>query len=577
MDPNFPAQQPVNKTVADILLEEGILNSDTLQQLKIDSANKGISIDTLLLQSNTVPPQKYYEARAKSIGVAYVSIASMPFSPEALGFIPKNLAERNTLIPFAYEKETNSLSVAMADPLDFETINFIKHKTGLNVKAFQGIPDEINESIKTQYTVGLVGEVKEALKEREQITKIKTFDKESIKDTINDAPIAKIVSTVLEYAMKSRSSDIHIEPFEDRVRVRYRIDGILYERLSLPLGVAQAVVSRIKILSDMKIDEHRTPQDGRFNFKFGEEEVDLRVSVLPTVYGEKIVMRLLRKSGGVPSLQELGLRGTALKNLEASILRPHGIIIVCGPTGSGKTTTLYAVLSKLNTTRVNIMTLEDPVEYQIQGINQVQINPEVGLTFAKGLRSFLRQDPNIILVGEIRDNETTELAIQAALTGHLVFSTLHTSNAAGTLPRLLDMGAETFLLASTMNAIVAQRIARKICDNCKYEYIPPQELVAEIQKVLGDLMPPNPSGQVKLYKGKGCEACGDSGYLGRVGIFEVMSVSEKIAKLVLQKADAATIENQAKEEGMITMKQDGFLKVLSGTTTIDEILRVAEE
>jgi type IV pilus assembly protein PilB len=568
--------QQNNKTVADILLEENAINPDQFNQLKLDAVNKGTDLDKLILESKAVSEDKYYEARAKLIGVPFVSIEHLPFSPEALGFVAKPVAERNRLIPFAIDKQTSTLSLAMANPLDFETINFIEQKTAQHVKAYQGVPSEVDTAIRDQYTVGLVGEVKEALKEHEEFNKVKTFDKKSIEQTIKDAPIAKIVSTILEYAMKSRASDIHIEPFEDRMRVRYRIDGILYERLSLPLGVEQAVISRIKILSDMKIDEHRTPQDGRFNFKFGDEEVDLRVSVLPVVYGEKIVMRLLKKSGGIPTLNDLGLRGIALKNLEASMLRPHGMIIVCGPTGSGKTTTLYSVLSKLNTTRVNILTLEDPIEYQIQGINQVQVNPEIGLSFAAGLRSFLRQDPNIILVGEIRDEETTELAIQAALTGHLVFSTLHTSNASGTIPRMLDMRAETFLLASTLNAVLAQRIARKICTNCKMEYTPPQELVNEIKTTLGDLMPKETQ-EIKLYRGKGCEQCGDSGYIGRIGIFEVMPVTEKLSKLILQKSDANTIEEEAKQEGMITMKQDGFLKVVEGITTIDEILRVAEE
>jgi type II secretory ATPase GspE/PulE/Tfp pilus assembly ATPase PilB-like protein len=411
----------------------------------------------------------------------------------------------------------------------------------------------------------------------EKINKVKTFDLQSISEVIKEAPIAKIVSTILEYAVKSRASDIHLEPQEDRVRVRYRIDGILYERLSLPLGVSEAVISRVKILSGLKIDERRTPQDGRFNFKVSDEEVDLRVSSLPTVFGEKIVMRLLRKSGGIPTLMDLGLNGTPLRTLEAAMLRPHGIILVCGPTGSGKTTTLYAVLSKLNTTRVNILTLEDPVEYQIPGANQVQINDDVGLTFATGLRSFLRQDPNIILVGEIRDKETTELAIQASLTGHLVFSTLHTDGAAGALPRLIDMGAETFLLASTINATMGQRIARKICTHCKVDLIPPAGIAEEIKKVLGNLMPTRPNEPLKIYKGTGCEVCGDSGFLGRVGIYEVMPITDGIAKLILERSDSTTIEAQAKKEGMITMKQDGYLKVLAGVTTIDEILRVAQE
>lgn len=563
-------------TVADILTREERISQEQLQTLKMEAARSGINIDKALLERKVVSDDAYYEARAKLIGIPFVAVATLPFSPEALSFVPKSVAERFNIVPFAFDKATKNLSVAMADPLDLESINFLRQKTGMNVLVFQGVPDEIKSAIQNQYTFGLVGEVKAALKETEQINKIKTFDQQSISQVIKEAPIAKIVSTILEYAIKSRASDVHIEPQEDRVRVRYRIDGILYERLSLPIAVKEAVTSRIKIMSDMKIDEHRTPQDGRFNFKFGDEEVDLRVSALPIVWGEKIVMRLLKKSGGVPTLAELGLRGTGLKTLEANILRPHGIIIVCGPTGSGKTTTLYSVLSKINTSRVNISTLEDPVEYQIPGANQVQINPDVGLTFATGLRSFLRQDPNIILVGEIRDKETTELAIQASLTGHLVFSTLHTSSAAGALPRLVDMGAETFLLASTMNACVGQRIARKLCNDCKTTYNPPQEIVQEVKTVLGSLLS-RQDGEVKLYRAQGCEHCGHSGYVGRVGIYEVMGVSPTIARFILQKSDAATIEEEAKKEGMITMKQDGFLKVLDGITTIDEVLRVAQD
>lgn len=573
--PNLNIDQ--NRTVTDILFEENILNEDQYNRIKLEAANTASSPDKLIIRDKLVNDDQYYEARAKLIGAPYIALSALPVSPEALSFVPKAVAERFGALPFAYDKDTSSISLAMAEPLDLEAITFIRQKTGLAVHAFQGVPDEIKNAIQVQYTVGLVGEVKQALAETEQINKVKTFDTKSISQVIKEAPIAKIVATMLEYAMKSRSSDIHIEPQEDRVRVRYRIDGILYERLSLPKAVQDAVISRIKILSDLKIDEHRTPQDGRFNFKFGEDEVDLRVSVLPISFGEKIVLRLLKKSGGIPSLTDLGLQGTALKNLEVSILKPHGIIIVCGPTGSGKTTTLYSVLSKLNTARVNISTLEDPVEYQMPGINQVQINADVGLTFAVGLRSFLRQDPNIILVGEIRDKETTDLAIQAALTGHLVFSTLHTASAAGTLPRLLDMGAETFLLASTMNAVMAQRIARRICSHCKISYKPPREIVKEIRQALGTLMIQKDDDAVELYKGKGCDECGSSGYYGRVGIFEVMPISETIAKMVLEKKDANTIEERAKKEGMITMKQDGYLKALDGVSTIDEILRVAQD
>ncbi len=566
-----------DRSVAKILLEEGIITTEQYNQTKNTAVSQESTIDQALLSSKIVAENQYYEARAKLIGVPFVSISSLPFSPEAISYVPKSVAERFSIIPFAFDEEKNILSIAMADPLDLETLNFIKQKTGsANISSFQAIPSEIKSAIQSQYAVGLVGDVKQALAETKEISGVKTFDQKSLNDVIKEAPIAKIVSTILEYAIRSKASDVHLEPQDDRIRVRFRIDGILYERLSLPLGVKEAVISRIKILSDMKIDEHRIPQDGRFNFKFGDEEVDLRVSTLPIVGGEKIVMRLLKKSGGIPTLAELGLRGAALRSLEAGILRPHGIIIVCGPTGSGKTTTLYSVLSKLNTTRVNIMTLEDPVEYQISGANQVQINPEVGLTFSTGLRAFLRQDPNIILVGEIRDKETTDLALQASLTGHLVFSTLHTSNAASTLPRLIDMGAEPFLLASTMNVIIGQRIARKICPDCKKDYVPARELIAELRKNLGPFLTKKDN-EIKLYRGEGCESCGHSGYQGRVGVFEVLTISENVAKLILSKSDAQNIEAQAIKEGMITMKQDGYLKVIEGLSTIDEILRVAQE
>ena len=565
-----------NQSLADILFSQKLLTKEQYDDIKVKSASKAVSEETIIDSLGIIPEEKIAEAKAKLLDIPFVDLSTASFSPEALGFVPRAVAERFSLIPFAYDKKNQTLSVAMSNPVDLEAVTFVREKTNLTLKTFASSKTDVEKAINQQYRQELVGEVGEAIKETEDRGKIKTVDTNQIAQIIKEAPIAKIVSTILEYAVTSRASDIHIEPQEDRVRIRYRIDGILYDRLSLPKSVQEAVISRIKILSDMKIDEHRTPQDGRFNFRVEDKEVDLRISVLPTVFGEKIVMRLLRKSGGVPSLEELGLSGPSLKNLETSMLRPHGIIIVVGPTGSGKTTTLYSVLNKLNTTRVNIMTLEDPVEYQMPGINQVQINPAVGLTFATGLRAFLRQDPNIILVGEIRDNETTELAIQAALTGHLVFSTLHTSNAAGALPRLVDLGAERFLLASTMTAVLGQRIVRQICTHCKVSYTPLPQIVAEMRNVLGKLFPPA-NGELKLYKGKGCDECGGSGYLGRVGIFECLPVTDKIATLVLGDTDSSTIEKEAIAEGMITMKQDGYLKVLRGVTTVEEVLRVAQE
>lgn len=572
---NSPALSDGVRSVVDVLFADRLLTKEQYEDVKVKSATQGQSQIAVLQSLHVVPPEKISEAQAKLLGIPYISLSTVSFSPQAISFLSRAVVERFLLIPFQYDDRTKTLSIAMANPIDLDAMEFVRQKTGLNIKSFASSPVEVKNAIYQQYSQGLVGEVGEAIKESEEFTKKPVVDSKQIAQIIHEAPIAKIVSTILEYAVGSRSSDVHIEPQEDKVRVRYRIDGILYDKLSLPKDVQNALTSRIKILAELKIDEHRAPQDGRFNFKVGEEEVDLRVSTIPTVKGEKIVMRLLRKSGGIPTLSELGLAGPALRSLESAILRPHGVILVCGPTGSGKTTTLYAVLSRLNTTRVNIASLEDPVEYEIPGVNQVQINPAVGLTFVSGLRSFLRQDPNIILVGEIRDKETTDLVLQAALTGHLVFSTLHTSNASGALPRLMDLGAESFLLASTVNAIVGQRIARRICPHCKESYPPPEQLLLEMKSILGNLFPQETD--IKLYKGKGCEECGHLGYIGRLGIYEVLTASDKISHLILEHADSKTIEKEALAEGMITMKQDGYLKVIAGETTIEEVLRVAQE
>lgn len=569
-------QLPEHKTIIDILLEDNLITKEQYDDIKVKSASQGVSGASIIESMDIVSEKKLAEEKAKLLGVPFVSLETTSFDPQAISFVPKVVVERFCLIPFLYDEKTKTLSIAMSNPVDLEALQFVTQKTGLTIKSFAASEEEVKKAIKNQYSQEIVGEVGEALAETEVYKKVKTVDSKEIAKIIKEAPIAKIVSAILEYAVVSRASDVHIEPQDDRIRIRYRIDGILYDKLSLPKNVQDAVISRIKILSELKIDERRTPQDGRFNFKISGEEIDLRISVLPTAFGEKIAMRLLRKSGGVPPLDELGLNGSSLRNVETAILRSHGIILVCGPTGSGKTTTLYSILSKLNTARVNILALEDPIEYQMAGVNQVAVNPTVGLTFATGLRAFLRQDPNIILVGEIRDKETNDLALQAALTGHLVFSTLHTSNASGALPRLLDLGAENFLLASTINAILGQRIVRRICVNCREEYVPLPQILEEIKKTLGKIFPQT-STEVKLSRGKGCDQCAKSGYLGRIGIFEALPVTPKIANLVLESADSARLEKEAIQEGMITMKQDGYLKVLHGITTVEEVLRVAQE
>ncbi len=562
------------QSIIDILVSDKVVPGDIGQKVKVEAYNTGIPEHEILLKRRLANEEQIAQARSKLLGVEFVTLHGKGISPEILSLIPEPVARRYTVFPFSSDPKTGELYLAMDDPLNLQVIEFIEKKAGKRVKSFLALPQDIKNAIDEQYSQNLSTEVTEALKET-VAPDVNTIDSKQIGEIIREAPIAKIVSTILEFAMKSRASDVHIEPEEKETRVRYRIDGILTEKLALPRKVHDAVVSRIKILAQMKIDERRIPQDGRFNFKMGNDEVDLRISTLPTVWGEKVVMRLLKKSGGVPKLPELGLRGIALKNLEAQISRPHGIILVTGPTGSGKTTTLYAVLSRLNTVKVNIVTLEDPVEYKIAGINQVQINSGAGLTFATGLRSFLRQDPNIILVGEIRDQETADLAVQAALTGHLVFSTLHTNNAAGAIPRLMDMKAEPYLVVSSLNGVVGQRICRKLCQYCKVAISPPAEVVEDIKKVLGSLYKPN--SDMKIYRSQGCSKCNKTGYLGRVGIFEVLPVSGKIAHLILQRASSQDIEKQAIEEGMITMKQDGYLKVVEGITSIEEVLRVAQD
>jgi type II secretory ATPase GspE/PulE/Tfp pilus assembly ATPase PilB-like protein len=559
------------------LVKDNVIDETTASKYEIESIQLNLPIEEFLLQQTNIKKEIVLKTKADFLNVAFVDIATAAIDPQALSLIPESVARRYSVAPYSYDPKNEIISLATADPLNIGLSDFLEKKTNKKIQLALADDEDILKAINLSYSQGLSPEVKEALKEvtptrHEQVAN-------AASTTIREAPMAKIVNTILEFAVKSRASDIHVEPQEIKTRVRYRIDGILQEKLALPKGIHDSLVSRIKILSEMKIDEKRIPQDGRFGFKLGVEEVDLRVNTLPTVNGEKIVMRLLKKTGGLPTLTELGLRGTQFKDLEESISKPYGIILVTGPTGSGKTTTLYSILTRLNKPSVNIVTLEDPVEYQISGINQVQINPQAGLTFATGLRSFLRQDPNIILVGEIRDKETTQLAIQAALTGHLVFSTLHTNDAATAIPRLIDLGGEPFLIASVLNASIAQRIVRRICPYCTEQYEPPEEIKSQIKEVLGDLLPKQykDGEKIVLSRGKGCNECNLSGYLGRIAIFELLKVTSAINKMIVQEASAKDVENLARKDGnLIIMKQDGYLKALEGMTTIQEVLRVAE-
>lgn len=571
----------IYKNLRDVLLASGLIDQAKAEEINLQQLKTGETEEEIIKQMRLVSDDQLVRAKADFLRVDFANLDEIGFSPEALALVPESVAQKYKIVPYSLDPKDKVLSIAMVNPLDLETVEFLEKKTGLKVKVAISTEKQITGFINEKYVreKGITSEVSKALDERK---KDETAVVEAAKKVSAEAPVAKIVTTILEFAVKSRASDVHIEPQEENVRIRYRIDGILQEKYLLPRNVHEAVVSRIKILSSLKIDEKRVPQDGRFFFSADGNDVDLRVSTLPTTYGEKVVMRLLKKSQKVPTLPELGLRGLALRNLQDAIERPHGIIIVCGPTGSGKTTTLYSVLDKVATARVNVVTIEDPVEYQMKGVNQVQVNTQAGLTFSSALRSFLRQDPNIIMVGEIRDTETAELAINASLTGHLVFSTLHTNDAAGVPPRMLDMGVEPFLLVSSLTCVVGQRVLRKVCTNCVTDMEIPPETEAELKNTLGPIYKmiqdklSKDGKPLRIPKPVGCEKCNSTGYLGRIAIYEVMPMSEKIAKLVVEKVAASEIQKQAMSEGMLTMKQDGYVKVLEGVTTMDEVIRVAQ-
>lgn len=559
------------------LVEAGYLDQVAADRLELESLQTGKEIETLVLSYNLAPKDALLSAKAKCLNVQSVNIENTAVNPAAINLISRNLAMHYKIIPYQVDLVNKVIKVATGDPLNLNLQNFLEQKTGYHVTLCLGYPQDIEKAIPTAYTQSLAPDVTQALANNQEpkVEGQPTSPKDQKSKNISESPITKIMDTILQFASQSRASDIHIEPQTNQTRVRYRIDGILQEKLVLPAAIHESLVSRLKIMSGLKLDERRVPQDGRFSFKANDTEIDVRVSTLPLVFGEKIVMRLLRKSGGLPTLPELGLQNMNLKLIQSAIEKPYGIVLVTGPTGAGKTTTLYSILTILNKPTTNIVTLEDPVEYQIAGINQVQINPQAGLTFATGLRSFLRQDPNIILVGEIRDGETTQLAVQAALTGHLVFSTLHTNNAATAIPRLIDLGAEPFLISSVLVASIAQRIARKICERCKIQYKPAAEIQQQVsQTIFGKSVERTDS--ITLYKGTGCDACDHTGFHGRIGLFEVLTVSSAVNKLILQHSSAEAIEAQAVADGMLTMRQDGYLKALSGYTTLEEVVRLTD-
>lgn len=585
----------------------GKINGDQLKALRQQEKSEKRPLQDLVIRNNILSEKELTKLYAEEIDVPFVELDVSTIKRNVLKLIPERIAQQYRAIVFDVDENDNKL-LAMSDPDDIQAISFLQKQLGTNLRVHIATANQIQSALDL-YRGNIGSELTKVMSEEETFTdEVEAVSEEEVAE---DSPIAQTVNLIIEYGVKSSASDIHIEPRESYVVVRYRIDGVLREANKLPRKVLASLVSRIKILSNLKIDEHRAPQDGRFKIQFAGMTYALRVSTLPIIDGEKVVMRILNESSKPATLEELGYWGVSLRTIKHAIMQPHGMVLVTGPTGSGKSTSLFSVLSMLNSPSVNISTVEDPIEYKVVGANQTQVNPQAGMTFGSGLRALLRQDPNIIMVGEIRDGETAGLGVQAALTGHLVFSTLHTNNAATCLPRLLDMNIEPFLIASTVRAVVGQRLVRKLCIDCRESYTPDEAAIADLRKAFSITTPEdmakihaleqdalkeglgatNPSktnkastaelsttekGFTKLWRAHtdGCETCNHTGYKGRAGIYEVLDNNEAIQRLIVSGGTSDEIQRIAIEHGMMTMQVDGVVKALRGQTTIEEILRV---
>lgn len=641
-----------------LLVANHLATEKKLEEIEKSATEQHVSFQDHLIARKIINEKDLVKIYGQAIKIPYVDLSQVEIKKDLLSKLPEKVSIRYQAVVF--DQKEDALYLAMADPLDVQAVQFIEKQLGYSTKLFIASTSDIVQALDL-YKEGLSSEISKVIKESEDISIEEgqiddSASAENVQEIIQEAPIARAVSIILEYAVKSRASDVHVEPREGFIQVRYRIDGVLHDTMSLPRQLLSAIVTRIKILANLRIDEHRIPQDGRIKVKIGTKIISIRVSTLPIVDGEKVVMRLLDESNKAPTLEELGYSGTALLGIKNALAKPHGMLLVTGPTGSGKSTTLYSAISMLNSMEVNISTVEDPIEYRIPGVNQTQVNTKTGMTFASGLRALLRQDPDIIMVGEVRDTETAEMAVHAALTGHVVLSTLHTNNAAGCLPRLLDMKVEPFLISSTVNAVIGQRLVRRLCPDCREAYqvskeqieeivkafdldrnflysTPPKETVkivekqvnnfaekvipapkiseaktsildqiskdpsiinrsmkdaeAENSKTLREQIFIHPDEDQKaaaghdlsltLFKGVGCKKCGQTGYIGRVGIYEVLEVSDKIGEMIIAHSQTDEIEKEAIRGGMITMAQDGFIKSLIGITSVEEVLRVTRE
>jgi type IV pilus assembly protein PilB len=572
------------------LTDSGLVTRAEVTAAEKETDDKGGSIGDVLVREGKLTPDDLRRVQAYILGIPFVDLKGQKIDFGVLSLIPEPIARKHNIV--AFRKTESGIEVAMLDIDDLEAIDFVRKKVGVRVLTRLTDADSI-KGVLLQYQKSLKAEFGDLIQEEAKSiqaiaeTEDNPASEKDLKKLAEDLPVVRIVDTLLNHAIIQSASDIHIEPLENQLLVRYRIDGILHDAMVLPRDSAPGITARIKVLSNLKLDEKRLPQDGRFKIQQENEKVSFRVSTLPTYHGEKTVMRLLRESSGGYSLESLGFHGYSLESLHDATKQRVGMILVTGPTGSGKTTTLYTVLDILNTPDVNISTIEDPVEYQMQRVNQTQVKPEIGLTFAMGLRALLRQDPDIVMVGEIRDGETASLGINAALTGHLVLSTLHTNSAAGAIPRFVDMGAEPFLLISTVNVIVAQRLVRKLCGTKEKYTLSKAEIdalgkKADLDKILKALLDENivPKGtdwdKVTFYKPKPSSEC-DEGYKGRIGIHEVLKMTSAIRDLTVNRAPAEQIEAQARKEGMLTMLEDGIFKAANGLTTIEEVFRVVSE
>jgi len=572
-----------SEELINLLVQNKLITAEQLLEIKkLPEYNN--SLEEALIKSGLINVEDLIKFKSKVYNLNYRSLIGVEISDQVLNLISAEVAENYKIVCFEVDK--NKMKVGIVDPDNFkaiEVIDFLAKEENLQPEYFLISTLSLESALKRYKT--LDKEVLRALKfkaEEDVLENVKqNIKKEDVEEISKSAPVSKIVSVIIRHAVDGRASDIHIEPMQKESRVRYRIDGILHTSLILPKSVYGAIVGRIKVLANLKLDETRMPQDGRIRVNVNSKDIDLRISILPLMDEEKVVIRILDVARSAPTLEELGFMGVKLKVILESLKKTDGMFLVAGPTGSGKSTTLLSVLNLLNKEEINIVTLEDPIEYFIKGVNQSQVRPEIGFTFASGLRSLLRQDPNIIMVGEIRDNETAELGIHAGLTGHFVLSTLHTNNALGVIPRLLDMKVEPFLLSSTLNIIVAQRLARKICEYCKVEYKLPDDIIENIKSefaamppmMVKEILPDFDLKKIKFYKGKGCAHCGLTGYTGRIALAEVLEVNDKIKETIMNNKVNLTLDDLVKNQNFITMKQDGLMKVLLGLTTMEEVLR----